>query len=130
MRANRPTVWVVAWTVPEEAWLEGLGPGVTRIRLDTPAWRLWLDGVGMSFAYPVFNPRCGYIEGFMTVRSERRQRGGSYWTVYRRCGTRVRKVYVGAAVAVTNARLSVIARGFLDEEEVGQAAARSTIFAA
>lgn len=68
MRENRPTVWIDAWSMPPVAWLEELGQGTARIRLDTVEWSAWLDGPGVSFAYPVFNPRRGYIEGFMTVR--------------------------------------------------------------
>ncbi len=113
--------------MPEVAWLEGLGQDTARIRLDTPEWRAWLDGAGVSFSYPVFNPERGYIEGFMTVRKERRQRGGSYWRVYRRCGGRVRKVYLGGTEAVTNARLAEIARVFLSEERVRQRAERSSV---
>ncbi len=116
MRTNRPTVWVIAWSMPEVAWLEGLGQDTARIRLDTPEWRAWLDGAGVSFSYPVFNPERGYIEGFMTVRKDRRQRGGSYWTAYRRDGSRVRKVYLGGSETVTNARLAEIARTFLTKE--------------
>ena len=116
MRENRPTVWVDAWSVPQVAWLEELGQGDARLRLDTAERRAWLDGAGVSFAYPVFNPGCGYIEGFMTVRKDRRQRGGSYWTAYRRCGTQVRKVYLGGSETVTNARLAAIARTFLTKE--------------
>ena len=127
MRTQRPTVWVEAWSEPPVAWLEELGQGTPRIRLDTPAWRAWLDGAGESFAYPVFNPDCGYIEGFMTVRKERRQRGGRYWRVYRRCGTQVRKVYVGRTAAVTNARLAAIARSFLSEEGVHQRGEASNV---
>jgi hypothetical protein len=106
-------VAVAAWTVPEVAWLEHAGQEGVRIRLDTLEWRRWLDGPGVSFAYPIYDAGCGYIAGFMTVRKERRRRGGSYWTVYRRCGTRVRKVYVGPSAAVTNARLAEIAQAFL-----------------
>jgi len=127
MRANRPTVWVEAWSVPQVAWLEALGQGTARIRLDTAAWRAWLDGAGVSFSYPVFNPERGYIEGFLTVCKERRQRGGSYWRVYRRCGARVRKVYVGRTEAVTNARLAEIARVLLSEERLRQGAATSPV---
>ena len=48
-----------------------------RIPLDTPAWFRWLEAPTTSwFTYPVFGPRVGYIVGFMTVRNERRERGG------------------------------------------------------
>jgi hypothetical protein len=97
MRENRPTVWIDAWSVPPVAWLEELGQGTARIRLDTAEWVVWLD-----------------------VRKEGRQRGGSYWRVYRRCGAKVRKVYLGRTKAVTNERLAAIARAFLSEESVRQ----------
>jgi LuxR family transcriptional regulator, maltose regulon positive regulatory protein len=48
----------------------------------------------------------------MTVRKERRQRGGAYWVVYRRQGTRLRKVYVGLSAALTQVRLDQIAAAF------------------
>jgi len=80
------------------------------IRLDTPAWLAWLEQPTTTrFAYPLFDPARGYIIGRMTVRKERRQRGGSYWTVYRRAGRQVRKVYLGSSACVTHARLEAIA---------------------
>jgi LuxR family maltose regulon positive regulatory protein len=88
-------------------------PGAA-IRLDTPAWIAWLEDVATTrFAYPLFDPTKGYIVGVMTVRKERRRRGGAYWAAYRRCGRRLRKVYVGRASAVTQARLEVLASGLL-----------------
>ncbi len=67
-----------------------------KVPLGTPAWLSWLEAATTSrFTYPVYDGRVGYIVGFMTVRKEVRQRGGSYWTVYRRQRGRVRKVYVG-----------------------------------
>jgi hypothetical protein len=127
MGTKRPTVWVEAWSVPPVAWLEELGQGTARIRLDTAEWNAWLDGTGGSFAYQVFNPGRGYIEGFMTVRKEGRQRGGNYWRVYRRCGAKVRKVYLGRTEAVTNERLAAIARAFLSEESLRQEAESSPV---
>lgn len=127
MGTKRPTVWVEAWSVPPVAWLEELGQGTARIRLDSAEWNAWLDGTGGSFAYPVFNPSRGYIEGFMTVRKEGRQRGGSYWRVYRRCGAKVRKVYLGRTEAVTNERLAAIARAFLSEESLRQESESSPV---
>jgi hypothetical protein len=80
------------------------------IRLDTPAWLAWLEQPTTTrFAYPLFDPAHGYIVGRMTVRKEQRQRGGSYWTVYRRAGRQVRKVYLGTSACVTHARLEAIA---------------------
>jgi len=53
--------------------------GDTWLRLDTPAWFAWLEAATTtSFAYPLFDPGKGYIVGRMTVRKERRRRGGAY----------------------------------------------------
>jgi len=106
MRPKRPTVW------------ENYGAGTvtldTGLRLDTPAWVAWLDDPATtSFAYPVHNRPRGYIEGWMTVRKERRARGGAYWTAYWRVNGRLRKVYLGAATAVTDTRLRAIGAAWL-----------------
>jgi hypothetical protein len=98
MSTRAPTVW------------EDSGTGNARLedgpRLDTPAWVSWLDDpTTTSFSFPVFNPQRGYIAGFMTVRKERRRRGGPYWTAYWRVGGRLRKAYLGASPTVTTARL-------------------------
>lgn len=83
------------------------------IQLDTRAWFAWLEApTTTSFSYALFNRTRGYIDGFMTVRKERRQRGTTYWSVYRRQGHRLRKVYVGASSALTQARLEQIAAQF------------------
>ncbi len=84
--------------------------GGSTIRLDTPAWFGWLVApTTTSFSYPLYDRARGYIVGFMTVRKERRQRGGMYWSVFRRCGSRVRKIYLGQSSRVTQARLQAIA---------------------
>jgi len=80
------------------------------IRIDTPAWFTWLEAPTTTrFSYALFNRSRGYIDGFMTVRKERRQRGAAYWTVYRRQGQRLYKVYVGPSAALTQVRLEQIA---------------------
>jgi len=80
------------------------------IPLDTPAWFAWLDApTTTSFSYPLFNHHEGYIEGFMTVRKERRARGGAYWSIYRRRRGVVHRIYLGRSSAVTCARLQTIA---------------------
>ena len=87
------------------------------ILLDTPAWFRWLELERVrSFAYPVFDARCGYITGYMTVRKEGRQRGGSYWTVYRRSRGCLRKIYLGTAQQVTRERLVQVVRQLLAEQ--------------
>lgn len=102
MGAKTPRVW--DWYVedPQE-------PDAA-IDLDTPAWFAWLEAATTQrFTYPVFDPRVGYIVGFMTVRKERRQRGGWYWSVYKRQGSRTQRVYLGGSTKVTRARLEAVA---------------------
>ena len=85
------------------------------IELDTPAWFDWLEAPTTTrFSYALFNAAQGYIDGFMTVRKERRQRGGAYWSVYRRQGPRLRKLYLGASAALTYNRLEEIAARLRD----------------
>ncbi|MCB0046477.1 MAG: hypothetical protein KDD92_13705 [Caldilineaceae bacterium] len=80
------------------------------IRLDTSQWFAWLDDpANTRFSYALHNRKKGYIDGFMTVRKERRQRGGAYWSVYRRQGHKLHKVYVGPSAALTLERLEEIA---------------------
>lgn len=82
----------------------------SRIRLDSPAWFAWLEAPTTTrFAYPLFDPAVGYSVGFMTVRTEHRQRGGAYWTAYRRAGHQLRKIYLGRASAGTQTRLQAVA---------------------
>jgi LuxR family transcriptional regulator, maltose regulon positive regulatory protein len=106
MAPKAPTVW------------EDLGTGEQALdagpRLDTAAWFAWLDDPAtMRFSYPVYNPARGYIEGFMTVRKERRARGGAYWTAYWRVGGCLRKTYLGRAPAVTSTRLRIVGAAWL-----------------
>jgi hypothetical protein len=80
------------------------------IPLDSPAWFAWLEApTNVCFKYALFNRAKGYIDGFMTVRKERRQRGGDYWSVYRRQGQQLRKVYLGRSATLTQARLAAVA---------------------
>ena len=91
-------------------WVRDPAQAEQAIRLDTPAWFTWLEAATTEcFSYPLFDPNCGYIVGFMTVRKERRQRGGQYWAVFRRQGTRVCKIYLGRSASVTQTRLETIA---------------------
>jgi len=80
------------------------------IQLDTPAWFDWLAAPTTTrFSYAFYNQARGYIDGFMTVRKEGRRRGGAYWSVYRRQGQRLRKIYVGPSSALTANQLERIA---------------------
>ena len=87
-----------------------------RIELDSAAWFSWLEQAATrSFSYPLFDARCGYIIGFMTVRKEARERGGWYWSVYCRQRGRVWKRYLGRSSNVTGARLEQVASCLLRE---------------
>lgn len=111
MSAATPRVWVLVGE--DRAYVDG--PDGRHIWLDTPAWFAWLDtGTTARLAYPLFDPAKGYIVGMMTVRKERRGRGGVYWTAYRRAGVQVRKVYLGRTPAVTQGRLATSARALLE----------------
>ncbi len=91
-------------------WVRDPAQADAEIRLDTPAWFVWLEApTTVSFSYPIFDPRQGYIVGFMTVRKERRQRGSQYWAAFRRQGARVCKIYLGCSASITQARLESIA---------------------
>jgi LuxR family maltose regulon positive regulatory protein len=110
MSAATPRVWILLWE--DRAYVDG--PDGGHLWLDTPAWFAWLDmGMTARFAYPLFDPAKGYIVGVMTVRKERRGRGGAYWTAYRRVGTKLRKVYLGRTPTVTQGRLAASARALL-----------------
>jgi hypothetical protein len=107
-----------------EQWLYDPDLPTGKIELDTPAWFEWLSAATtISFSYPIFEPACGYIVGFMTVRKERKQRGYQYWSGYRRRNGRLRKRYVGPSGQVTKARLEAIAEGFRQEGADERAAA-------
>jgi LuxR family maltose regulon positive regulatory protein len=106
-RANRPTVERDQLYDPQQAW--------AYITLDTPAWFAWLASpTAVSFSYTLVDRAHGYITGYLTVRKERRQRGGSYWVAFRRGAGRVRKVYLGRPAAVTRQRLETVAAALLD----------------
>lgn len=102
---------------PPQIWGEWVYDGALRnlnICLDTPEWLSWLDlPTTRSFSYPVHDRAQGYIDGFMTVRKERRQRGTSYWVAYRRRQGQLRKAYLGATTALTKQRLDTLAQTFL-----------------
>jgi hypothetical protein len=102
--------------VVSEVWVYGVDLPRQGLRLDRPAWFAWLNAPTTTrFSYPVFDRRQGYIIGFMTVRKERRQRGGTYWTAYRRQGGRLRKIYLGKTAVLTQARLDEVAATLLAE---------------
>jgi hypothetical protein len=92
-------------------WLYDPATPAAPIRVDTPAWFAWLAAPTTTrFAYPLVDRTVGYIVGVLTVRKERRQRGGGYWSAYHRSQGRLRKVYLGRSAAVTQARLAAVAQ--------------------
>ncbi len=123
MAARSPTVSLVMDTGPNRKWQAVLYDPEhlsRRIVLDSREWFDWLEEA-RSFAYPVPDASKGYIEGLMTVRKERRQRGGQYWVAYRRCQRRLRKVYLGASGELTQACLDRVAQRFLLAKQAGGA---------
>ena len=88
------------------------------ICVDSPAWFIWLEApTTQHFAYPIYDHMRGYIAGVMTVRLERRQRGGGYWVAYHRCGGQLQKAYVGASERLTQVRLERLAQQFLASDQ-------------
>ena len=88
------------------------------IYLDSPAWFTWLEApTTVSFSYALFNRRMGYFDGAFTVRKEPRQRGGAYWSAYRRQGHHLRKVYLGHSSVLTKACLQQVAIRLRTHEE-------------
>jgi LuxR family maltose regulon positive regulatory protein len=87
-----------------------LPPGETGER-----WLAWLEERA-SFAFQGKHGR-------LTLRKERRPRGGDYWYAYRRQGRRVLKKYLGKSAELTVARLEEAARSVQAESPVqaGQA---------
>ncbi len=97
------------------------------VRLDSPAWGSWLEAPTTTrFTYPLFDRRCGYIVGFMTVRKDRRNRGGTYWSVFRHRAGTMRRVYLGASPTVTQARLQAIADLLLEESRASTLSSASS----
>lgn len=108
-----------------EQWLVDPQHPEAEVRLDSAAWFAWLEAPkNISFSYALFDPDCGYIVGYMTVRKERKQRGYYYWSAYRRRNGRLHKRYVGPSRQVTQARLDAVADTFQQEGAAQRAAAR------
>ena len=106
MSAKTPRVWTV--------YVEDPAQPTEQVWLDRPEWFAWLElPTTRRFCYPVFDADVGYIVGFMTVRKERRARGGQYWVAYRRCQGQLRRVYLGASARLTRAVLEQQAQKFL-----------------
>ena len=116
MERQLPTVWNVWGSGREWMELESRVVG-GRLVLNSPGWFAWLAAENTRrFAYAIFDRRLGYSVGFLTVRKERRQRGGGYWVAYRRVGGQLRKVYIGSNGAVTAERLQAIAEQLRGKE--------------
>jgi hypothetical protein len=113
MARKTPTVWVALSGTVTLADLE-IPDGTERpIRLESARWWIWLESAtARSFAYPIYDQQAGYIRGFMTVRKERRARGGQYWVAYRRTAGVVRKIYLGRSADLTQRHLARSAERF------------------
>src|SRR5579859_2279837 len=97
MSATTPTLWTDHLCDPTQPDL---------IRLDSPAWWAWLEAPTTTrFSVPVVDAAQGVIAAVLTVRKERRQRGGVYWVAYRRQQGQLHKVYLGRTCTLTKARL-------------------------
>jgi hypothetical protein len=93
------------------------GEGGRTLRVDSQAWREWLEAPStVGFAYPVYDREQGYMRGWMSVRKERRARGGEYWVAYRRVGGRLRKIYLGRTERVRQTELAAAAARFVAME--------------
>ena len=113
MKRQRPTVWPVWDGTRARAELNGAREGEA-IVVDSAAWFGWLAAeTTTGFAYALFDRQVGYVRGFLTVRKERRVRGGSYWVAYRRCAGRLWKRYLGSASRLTYAELETIGEAAL-----------------
>ena len=113
MARNSPKVWVFSGGGEMRGEVKIGGEGGSTIRLDSEAWRAWLEAPStVGFAYPVYDRVKGYIRGWMSVRKERRARGGEYWVAYHRTGRRLRKIYLGRAERVRQAELAAAAARF------------------
>ena len=113
MARKTPTVWVAYSGTVSQADLE-IPDGTERaIRLESAGWWAWLESAtARSFAYPLYDQQAGYIRGFMTVRKEKRARGGQYWVAYRRTAGVVRKIYLGRSADLTKRHLARSAERF------------------
>jgi hypothetical protein len=123
MARKTPTVWVASSGSITQADLDMPDGATCTIRLESAGWWRWLAAATtQSFAYPIYDAQVGYIRGFMTVRKEQRARGSDYWMAYRRVGGRLRKIYLGRSVELTQPQLASIAERFLSMEAPAGAA--------
>src|SRR6266508_4337553 len=117
MARKTPTVWVAYSGTVSQAALEIPDETARAIRLESAGWWAWLESAtARSFAYPIYDRQAGYIRGFMTVRKEKRARGGQYWVAYRRTAGVVRKIYLGRSAGLTQRHLARSADRFLAME--------------
>jgi LuxR family maltose regulon positive regulatory protein len=93
----------VSWSALSQIYelSEGKGDTPPHALDEGPAWVAWLEQV-TSFAFQ------GQAGSF-TARKERKQRGTSYWSAYRRTQGTLAKKYLGTSRDLTLARLEAIA---------------------
>ncbi len=94
----------VSWSVSSQFYelSEGKRAAPPRELHEGPAWFAWLEEVS-SFAFQ------GQVGSF-TARKERKQRGTSYWSAYRKTQGKLAKKYLGKSSDLTLAHLEAIAR--------------------
>jgi hypothetical protein len=113
VKRQTPTVWQLWGGGWARAELHGATEGKA-IVVDSAVWFEWLAAeTTRGFAYALFDRQVGYVRGFLSVRKERRERGGSYWVAYRRSKGRLWKRYLGAASRLTYAELETIGEAAL-----------------
>lgn len=105
--ANRLTD-VVRWHYLSYRQETPIGNIYHTIQLDSPDWFTWLarDDVRL-FSYELPGDK------HITVRKEKRQRGGSYWVAYTATGGKLRKRYLGLSETLSRAHLDTVARELL-----------------
>ncbi len=86
----------------------------TPVVVGSQRWYTWLaDEQNRSFSFR------NHL-GTFTARRERK-RHGWYWYVYRKCGGKLRKAYLGKAEEVTLERLAAVAATLVDRRDSGDA---------
>jgi hypothetical protein len=100
---SRRAIPSVSWSTASQGYelSDGKGDVPPRELHEGPAWFAWLEQVS-SFAFR------GQVGSF-TARKERKQRGTSYWSAYRKMQGTLAKKYLGTSRDLTLARLEATA---------------------
>ncbi len=87
----------------------------TDIRLDTPAWFLWLQ-TATHFSYALARP----TNYRLTLRKEKR-RHDWYWYAYLKTDSKLHNAYAGRTLTLSAARLDQVAQGLVQKVRQSQA---------